>query len=246
MTFEKEQLDVISSEFRDVKIEDDWKKVKNRKMKDHLITNFILNQKQLHKLSWFQARQAYSTIRNALYVFRTHKSHDITMNNGNIESIDDIIINAQEITNTRFFTLTEEQAPLKRICLEKEWIKYCNNFNKKCRSMLGIEVEEVKRKRGSAVSTATKSSSNSSSSKTKSSGKMQQQEAVEMKTNKIVPELLDEFNEEDEEQDDDEDNNNDEENLDDDEDDDETISNEDEDEIDEEMDCMNDYNGDCE
>jgi hypothetical protein len=152
MNMNKEELNIMASEFKDVKTEDDWKKVKNRKMKDHLITNYVMKLKQQFKLTWLEARSAFNMIRSALFYYRTHKSCDITMENGEIQNIDDIIINDKEITNARIDQLNDEEKPvIKLVSLDKEWIKYSNNFLKKSKSYLCIEIEDAKKKKVTTI-----------------------------------------------------------------------------------------------
>ena len=150
MSNEAEGLASIVGEFKEAKTEDDWKKVKNKKMKDHLITNFIINQKNIHQLKWQQAKEAYDMVINALYVFRTHKSADINMVNGEIESIDDLIINPTNIHNLRVQheDFEEETPEKKKITLDKEWTKVCTNIVKRAKVLLcdHEEDETIKKK----------------------------------------------------------------------------------------------------
>ena len=152
MSNEQEGLALIVDEFKDAKTEDDFKKMKTRKMKDHLITNFVLSQKAQHKLTWEKARIAYETINNALFNYRTHKSDTIIMMNGEIESIEDIVISPTEITNKRFLCCTDnddDKPVVKKISLEKEWTKTCNAISKRARVLLcdvGDEELGIKKK----------------------------------------------------------------------------------------------------
>lgn len=145
---EKEQLDQLALEFKEAKTEDDWKKLKNRKMKDHLITNFVIAQKAKYNMGWPVARQVYQTINNALNSYRTHKSADITMVNGEITEIDGITITATGAVNHRFEVLDveKEKAPVKKITFGKEWVKYCTATVKRARHLLCLEQEEVKKR----------------------------------------------------------------------------------------------------
>jgi hypothetical protein len=86
---------------------DDWKKIKNRKMKDHLIVNFVSRLKNEQDLSWKMARSLYQTINNAFYVYHTHKSNDVEMKNGEIDSIEDIAIERDLVYNERIFEVKE-------------------------------------------------------------------------------------------------------------------------------------------
>ena len=140
---EKKELTALGSEFRDAKTGDDWRKVKTRKMKDHLVTNYVLKIKGELGLNWDRTKQLYEMLDSALNVYRTHKSADITMENGEISSIDDFEISATGFQNLR---LEEEDvetisAP-KKISLDKEWAKVCNQLAKKSRMFLNAENDE--------------------------------------------------------------------------------------------------------
>ncbi|NCY24917.1 MAG: hypothetical protein EBX37_08630 [Alphaproteobacteria bacterium] len=160
MTNEAEGLASIVNEFKEAKTEDDWKKVKNKKMKDHLITNFIINQKNKYQLKWSQAKDAYDMVTSALYLFRSHKSADINMVNGEIESIDDIVITATEIANRRVDDCMEEDEVnvVKKITLDKEWDRLCTNVAKRAKVLLcdHDDDETIKKKAKTTSKKATK------------------------------------------------------------------------------------------
>lgn len=82
-----------NNEYMTVKNEDNWKKIKVKKMKENLITNYCLEMKQKHKLSFNHAKNLYTTIKDSLYLYKTHKSDSIIMKNGKIDYIEDIIYN---------------------------------------------------------------------------------------------------------------------------------------------------------
>ncbi len=153
MTFEREELDLMASEFKDAKKKDDWKKVNNKKMKDHLITTFVLAKKNEFGYSWSQTRYLYNTVRNAIHHYSTHKSQDITMVDGEIISIDDITITKDVIANERWCLIDANQdtkpSGNKKISLEKEWMRVCNNISKRSKLLLCLEEEEkaVKKKK---------------------------------------------------------------------------------------------------
>ncbi len=148
MTFEREELDLMASEFKDAKKKDDWKKVNNKKMKDHLITTFVLAKKNEFEYSWSQTRYLYNTVRNAIHHYSTHKSQDITMVDGEIISIDDITITKDVIANERWCLIDANQdtkpSGNKKISLEKEWMRVCNNISKRSKLLLCLEEEEEK------------------------------------------------------------------------------------------------------
>jgi len=88
-------IKVASNEYLKLTEENEWKKVKNKKMKDQLITDFVISQKSKYKLNWECAKNLYSLIVNSFFVYKTHKSEDVVMNESKIEKIQDIVWNEQ-------------------------------------------------------------------------------------------------------------------------------------------------------
>lgn len=147
MLSERETMNAYASEFKDNKNEDDWKKVKNKKFKDHLITSYVLRMSEEHKLK--NPRVLYSTIINALFVYRTHKSSDITLVDGEITSIDDIIITHDKISNERLqdFDDCVDRNVIRKTNWSKEWLKACNAIVKQSKHFLCIDIEDPKKKK---------------------------------------------------------------------------------------------------
>jgi len=146
---EREHMLAYANEFKENKTEDDWKKVKNRKFKDHLITNYVLRLKTEHKLSNAAARYAYSVIFDSLFLYRTHKASDIAMVDGQITSIDDIIITSTNISNERLADIDESQKKptVKKTNWSKEWTKACEGVITKSKQLLCIDQEDLLRKK---------------------------------------------------------------------------------------------------
>jgi hypothetical protein len=158
MVVQKEQLTQMASEFRDARTQDDWKKVKNKKMKDHLIVKFVLKLKEDMKWNWKQARSAYKLICNALYNFSTHKSADIVMENGMITSIADIELSRERIENKRLTEKTNEDddttvVAVKKINLDKEWLRVCNQNLKKYHQYMCIDTSTISKTTGTTKNT---------------------------------------------------------------------------------------------
>ena len=138
MISEEQEIGLIANEFNDMKKEDNWKKIRNRKMKDHLITRFVIDQKEKHDLTWEETRHAYNVINNALFLFYTHNGDDITMENGDMTGLDDVIISKKRICNERLTdeNLNVEKPQVKKINLDKEWSKCINGIFKQMNSFL--------------------------------------------------------------------------------------------------------------
>jgi hypothetical protein len=98
------ELKSAKTEYSSLKKCNDWKKIKNKKMKENLITNYCLLLKKQYKLSSPQTKSLYMTIRDAIFYYKTHKSNDIIMKDGNISLIKDIEINLEYnlFINNRF------------------------------------------------------------------------------------------------------------------------------------------------
>ena len=137
-----------SCEFKEAITEDNWKKIKNKKMKDHLIFNYVMQQKEKFALSWEQAREAYNLINNSLFLTHTIKSKDIVMVNGEIAGIDGIEISAEIIANHKADLEVEADAPVsKKVSLSKEWVKVCTHLTKKAMHLLCLELSDEQRKK---------------------------------------------------------------------------------------------------
>lgn len=181
MISEEQEMGVIANEFNDAKKEDNWKKIKNRKMKDHLITRYIMNQKEKLKLTWEEARRAYQTINNALFHFYTHSSDDISMQNGDMIGIDEITISKECIRNDRFIQsdVMFEKPQVKKVQLEKEWTKVATASYKSMLSMIGGTLPVAK----GAKKTATKKKA------TKGKEKVVKEEKKEVDEEEVEEEL---------------------------------------------------------
>lgn len=152
---EREELNSYFSQFKENSTEDDWKKVGNKKFKDHLITNYVLRLKEQHQLSNASTRNAYATINGALYTYRTHKPGDITMVDGQITSIDDITMVGQRLINERLKDLDEskKKVTVKKVNWMKEWNGVCESVVNQTLQLLCIE-HDPKKKRKATPATA--------------------------------------------------------------------------------------------
>jgi hypothetical protein len=146
MSMDREDYKHLSCEFKDVSAENNWKKIKTRKMKDHLIFNYVIAQKEAFNLHWAQAREAYELINNSLFVTHTIKSKDINMNEGEIVSINGIQISSTEIINYNSEVGEEEQEePVNtKVLLNREWVKLCTGICKKSMQYLCMDLNDKK------------------------------------------------------------------------------------------------------
>lgn len=146
---ERESFNQSATEFHQVRAEDDWKKMRTRKMKDHLITDYIMKLKAKYNWNWTQARHAYNVIVCALYHYRTHKSNDITMVNGELSEIDDLTVSATGICNERINAIeTETKKPeVKKVDLYKEWHSVCTGAVKRSKQLLCMDSDDIVKKK---------------------------------------------------------------------------------------------------
>ena len=146
MSMDREDYKHLSCEFKDVSAENNWKKIKTRKMKDHLIFNYIIAQKNIFNLSWTQAREAYDLINTSLFVTHTIKSKDINMLEGEIMSINGIQISSCEILNLNAEEGEDDKddPANKKIFLSREWVKLCTGICKKTMQFLCMDLNDKK------------------------------------------------------------------------------------------------------
>ena len=146
MSMDREDYKHLSCEFKDVSAENNWKKIKTRKMKDHLIFNYIIAQKNIFNLSWTQAREAYDLINTSLFVTHTIKSKDINMLEGEIMSINGIQISQHEILNLNAEEGEDDKddPANKKIFLSREWVKLCTGICKKTMQFLCMDLNDKK------------------------------------------------------------------------------------------------------
>ena len=73
----------------------EWKKIKNKKMRENLINDYVIKVMEERQLSIKQAQNFAQIIDNAIFNIRTHGPDDITMEEGQIIEIEDILIDEQ-------------------------------------------------------------------------------------------------------------------------------------------------------
>ena len=71
--------------------EDSWKKIKTRKMREMLLSQYVLEIKNVSEdMSWDQCRNMYNCLCDAFFTFHTHSGDHVHMRNGVIVRIDGI------------------------------------------------------------------------------------------------------------------------------------------------------------
>ena len=122
-----------NNEYIAAKTSDNWKKIKTRKMRENPIINYVFTLKKQYKLDNKKTRSIYHNIKDALFIFRTHKSEDVIMENGVITSIRDFVYDKdlKTVINTRFEKLDERETSEKvKDVLGSKWEKYVQNVIK--------------------------------------------------------------------------------------------------------------------
>jgi hypothetical protein len=91
----EDTINDANSEYLNTISINDWKKVKNKKMKENLITNFTIKMKKKYKLNINSTKKLYTLIKDSYDVYKTHKSDDFVMKNDKLYKIYDIEYNEE-------------------------------------------------------------------------------------------------------------------------------------------------------
>ncbi len=110
--------------------QDDWKKIRNKNMRYFLLMKYAISVKNKRNISWKTANTFFKTITDALYLLHTHKSIDITMENGVIADIKDIIIDENYIVQNNRIDVEQSKKKDKKDVKLTLWDKYLNNITK--------------------------------------------------------------------------------------------------------------------
>ncbi len=112
---------------------DSFKKIKTRKMKENLILNYIFKIKETYKLTNKKTKELYDNIKGALFEYKTHKSEDVLMKNGEIYKIIDFEYDktTKNVINLRINIFEEKvKEETTKDILGSKWEKYVNNVIK--------------------------------------------------------------------------------------------------------------------
>jgi len=110
--------------------QDDWKKIRNKNMRYFLLMKYAIHIKNTKNISWKVANNLFKTIIDALYTLHTHKSVDITMENGVIVNIKDINITDNCIIQNDRIDIENNKKKEKKDVKLSLWDKYLNNITK--------------------------------------------------------------------------------------------------------------------
>lgn len=121
--------------FNQVTDQNEWKKIKNKKMRENLLWDFILSKKIEFNLSLIETRFLAQVIDNAFFHLRTHGSEDVHMSDGQVTEIDDLIICKNEISNPRIVLLedTTEKISINQKNVKDKWSSYIKGLVDDCR-----------------------------------------------------------------------------------------------------------------
>ncbi len=103
-----DQTEDYFNEFLSRSQENNWKRMKSKKMKQSLLVDYTLRCKEEWNLNWNQAREMHRILEDAFFVYRTHGSTDIQMEDGEITDIEDIHLDNGRIVNSRYNDQLEE------------------------------------------------------------------------------------------------------------------------------------------
>lgn len=117
------------NELSTLKQQDDWKKIRNKNMRYFLIMKYSISLKHKHILTWKTANILFKIIYDALFTIHTHKSIDITMENGEIINVKDIIIDKNKVIHNTRIDLIDQKKD-KKDTKTTLWDKYLMNTYK--------------------------------------------------------------------------------------------------------------------
>jgi hypothetical protein len=126
-------INIADSEYLNAKETDDWKKVKNRKMKENLVTNYCLAMKKKFKLKYKDAKHLYDMLKYSLFDLKIQKSNDVEMKNGEIFKIQDIEYDKtlKQFVNKRFNNCEENEDEKEQVnILQLKWKNYVSTIIK--------------------------------------------------------------------------------------------------------------------
>jgi len=120
----------FKTEYEALKNTDSWKKIPTRKMKENLILNYVFKLKKQYKLKNKQSQDLYENIKGALFDYKSHRSEDVIMKNGEIYKILDFEYSDEfkNIYNFRTEKYEEKvKENVKKDILGSKWEKYITN-----------------------------------------------------------------------------------------------------------------------
>ena len=120
----------FKTEYEALKNTDSWKKIPTRKMKENLILNYVFKLKKQYKLKNKQSQDLYENIKGALFDYKSHRSEDVIMKNGEIYKILDFEYSDdfKNIYNFRTEKYEEKvKENVKKDILGSKWEKYITN-----------------------------------------------------------------------------------------------------------------------
>ncbi len=120
----------FKTEYEALKNTDSWKKIPTRKMKENLILNYVFKLKKQYKLKNKNTKELYDNIKGALFDYKSHKSEDVVMKNGEIYKIldfeyDDELKNVYNIRVEKYEEKVKDE--VKKDILGSKWEKYITN-----------------------------------------------------------------------------------------------------------------------
>jgi len=117
-------------EYEALKNTDSWKKIPTNKMKENLIINYVFRLKKQYKLKTKIAKELYDNIKGALFDYKSHRSEDVVMKNGEIYKILDFEYDEEKkkVCNIRMENFEEKvKDEVKKDILGSKWEKYITN-----------------------------------------------------------------------------------------------------------------------
>ena len=122
----KEEVNIKLKNNKEIEL---WTENKKKNIKEQHFINYTLNMNKRYKLSLAATRELFNII-DCAFKYKTHYSSDITLSNGDIKDIKDIVYEPElkRFINLRNYEEEEEKKHEKYLFYY--WYKYVNNSNK--------------------------------------------------------------------------------------------------------------------
>ena len=130
MQSKETSIQEFKDEYEALKNTDSWKKIPTNKMKENLILNYVFKLKKKYKLKNKNTKELYDNIKGALFDYKSHKSEDVIMKNGEIYKIVDFEYDEdiKNVYNLRMESFEEKvKDEVKKDILGSKWEKYITN-----------------------------------------------------------------------------------------------------------------------
>ncbi len=118
----KVDFSTANSDYLNIMTTDNWKKIKNKKMRENLLINFAISMKKKYKMNVQSTKNLYTLIKYCVLYDKTHTADDIIMKDGEVVKIEGIEYDKKE----KVFVNTKDKESYETVS-EKEKTDYLKN-----------------------------------------------------------------------------------------------------------------------